>query len=280
MTLAMILAACLAAAFAGWYASGLIPGPTTRGVVRATLIALLCSPGVLIGHGLAVVPALFALVVQPTIYTLGPMLIVWVIALAVILGVPDLRRQRSTWPPATGDLFASGYPGKLLLFGVIAAVLMRALIFAGYQQGPAIMLLKYALFFGGAIVNLMLCYRVTRDLKAQPLLIPLAFAIPSLVASPTVPFVWYAGGAIGGLAGSGRHRTANWIVFGLSLFLVANAVLRTYLAANAAPHVTIEGGVLGNAAMAVLYAGLGVVIWWLLRRRAGSDFSVPESSGQ
>lgn len=267
MTLSLIFAAGLAVTFVGWYLAGLISQPVARGVVRATLIAVLCSPGVVIGHGLAVVPALFALAVQPTIYTLGLMAIVWVAALAAILGVPALRRQSSTWPPVSGELFVSGYPGKLLLLGVLAAVIMRALIFASYQQDAAIMLLKYALFFAGAAVNLVLSYRVARDLQAPPLLIALPFALPSLmVASSTVPLVWYAAGAIGGLAGSGRHTAANRIVVALFLFLVAGSLFRTYLAANAEAHVTIQGGIAGNAAAAILYAAMGIFSWWLLRR--------------
>ena len=56
----LIFAASLMATFVAWYICSLIPGRTPRGILRAAFIALLCSPGVLIGHGFAVVPSLFA----------------------------------------------------------------------------------------------------------------------------------------------------------------------------------------------------------------------------
>jgi hypothetical protein len=87
MNLQLIFAVSLVVTFLAWYICGVIPGRMPRGVLRATLIALLCSPGLLVGHGLAVVPSLFALSVQLSVFTLGPMLLVWIIALGVIFGV-------------------------------------------------------------------------------------------------------------------------------------------------------------------------------------------------
>ncbi|MCH6573735.1 MAG: hypothetical protein IH795_00815 [Bacteroidetes bacterium] len=42
-----------------------------------------------------VAPTLFVLYAQPSIFTFGSMLIVWIIALGVIFGVPALRNDRS-----------------------------------------------------------------------------------------------------------------------------------------------------------------------------------------
>ncbi len=50
MNLKLIFAASLIATFAAWYVCCLIPGRTPRGILRATFIALLCSPGIIIGH--------------------------------------------------------------------------------------------------------------------------------------------------------------------------------------------------------------------------------------
>ena len=104
MNLKLIFAASLVATFVGWYVCSLAPGRTLRGILRATLIALLCSPGIIVGHGFAVVPSLFALYVQPSIFTLGPLLVVWVIALGIIFGVPPLRNHRSAWLPSAKDI--------------------------------------------------------------------------------------------------------------------------------------------------------------------------------
>lgn len=132
----LIFAASLMATFVAWYICSLIPGRTPRGILRAAFIALLCSPGVLIGHGFAVVPSLFALSVQPSIFTLGPMFVVWLIALSVVFGVPSLRNHRSAWPPSAAEIFLRAYAAKFLFCGLITAVLMLELVFADPRGAP------------------------------------------------------------------------------------------------------------------------------------------------
>jgi len=267
VSLTLILAASLLATFALWYVCSVIPGRTLRGIARATTIALLCSPGILVGHGFAVVPSLFALGVQPSIFTLASMFVVWAIALGVVLGVTALRTHRTSWPPSAEEIFLAAYPAKFLFFGFIATLALRAQIFANQQYALWDIVIKYGLFFGAAVVNMTLCQWATRRKQARPLVTPLAFATPALLAaSPTVPFVWYAGGAIGGLIGSGRRRIAAWVALSVFVYLLANALLRTYMAATAAPHVTIQGGVAGNAAMAAVYVAAGIGAWWMLSR--------------
>lgn len=275
MSLEIIFAASLVATFFAWYVCSLIPGRTPRGILRATFIALLCSPGIIVGHGFAVVPNLFALYVQPSIFTLGPMLVVWILALGIIFGVPALRNHRSVWPPSAEDIFLRAYAPKFVFFGVVAALLMLALIYSDHRRALWVLALKYGLFFAGAVVNLTLCYWATRTKQARPFLTPLFFSAPTLlVTAYTVPFMWYGGGAIGGLIGSGRQRIAAWISLGVFALLSANAMFRIYLAATALPHVVIGGGVAGNAAMAALFAGVGILAWWKLRGKKtvmGSD---------
>jgi hypothetical protein len=272
MNLQLILAGSLVAAFLAWYLCSLIPGRMPRGILRATFIALLCSPGIIIGHGFAVVPSLFALYVQPSIFTLGPMLVVWLIALGIIFGVPALRDQRNTWPPAAEDMFLRAYAPKFVYLGVVAAVLMLAMMYADQRRALWAAALKYGLFFAGAAVNLTLCYWTTRTKQASPVLTPLFFSAPALLATaPTVPFLWYGGGVIGGLIGSGRERIAAWVSLGIFGLLFANAMFRIYLAATAPPHVTIGGGVAGNATMAAVFAGLGIAGWWILRRHSRGE---------
>ena len=130
----LIFAASLVAAFFAWYVCGLIAGRMPRSILRATFIALFCSPGFIIGHGFAVVPSLFALYVQPSIFTLGPMLIVWVLALGVIFGVPALRNHRNAWPPSAEEIFLRAYAPKFVFFGVVAAVLMLALVYSDQRR--------------------------------------------------------------------------------------------------------------------------------------------------
>ena len=272
MSLKLILAASLIAAFVAWYVFSLIPGRTPRGILRATLIALLCSPGIIVGHGFAVVPSLFALYAQPSIFTLCPMLIVWVIALGIIFSVPALRNHSSAWPLLAKDIFLGAYALKFVFFGVVAAVLMLALIYSDQRRTLWVVALKYGLFFAGAMVNLTLCYWASRAKQASPFLTPLFFSVPMLFATaPTVPFMWYGGGAIGGLIGSGRRRIAAWISLGVFTILFANAMFRIYLAATAPSHVVIGGGVAGNAALAAVFAGMGIVAWWTLRRHERAE---------
>ncbi|MDH3317474.1 MAG: hypothetical protein OER43_17120, partial [Gammaproteobacteria bacterium] len=143
---------------------------------------------------------------------------------------------------------------------------MLAFVYADQRHRLWVGPLKYALFFAGAGVNLALCYWATRAKQAKPLVTPLYFSAPALlVTAPTVALMWYGSGAIGGLVGSGRQSIAAWVSLGVFGLLSANSMLRIYFAATAAPHVTIGGGVAGNAAMAVLFAGLAIVPWWMLR---------------
>lgn len=279
MNLELVFAASLVAAFFAWYVCGPIAGRMPRSILRATFIALFCSPGFIIGHGFAVVPSLFALYVQPSIFTLAPMLVVWIIALGIIFGVPALRNHRSAWPPSAEDIFLRAYAPKFVFFGVVAATLMLALMYTEQRRALWVAALKYGLFFAGAAANLTLCYWATRAKQAKPLLTPLLFSAPALLATaPTVPFMWYGGGAIGGLIGSGRQRIAAWISLGVFALLCAYATFRVYLAATAPPHVTIGGGVAGNAAMAAVYAGVGFVAWWTLRRHARAESSTITAS--
>ena len=272
MNLKLIFAASLIATFVAWYVCCLIPRRTLRGILRATFIALLCSPGIIIGHGFAVVPSLFALYVQPSIFTLGPMLIVWVIALGIIFGVPALRNHSSTWPSSAEDIFLRAYVPKFVFFGIVSAVLMLALIYTDQKRAMWVIALKYGLFFAGAVINLTLCYWATRVKHARPLLTPLFFAAPALfMTAITVPFMWYGGGAIGGLIGSGRQRLAFWASLCVFALLSVKSTFRMYLAATAPSHVTIGGGVAGNAVMAIVFAAVGIVACWTLRRHGRAE---------
>lgn len=279
MILVHIYAGSLVAAFIAWYLCLLIPNHWARGILRTGFIAFLCAPGILVGHGIGVAPMVFALSVQPFIFNLLSILVAWIVALAVVFGVPALRNDRGQWPPSAEVIFLGFYPGKFVLFGLLAAMLMWSLIYADQQHSLWVDPLKYVLFFAAAVVNLALCYWAIRLKQASPLVTPLYFSIPVLLVSPpNVALMWYGAGAIGGLAGSEHHRIASWISLGVFGLLSANSILRVYYAANAAPHVKIGGGVIGNAAMATLFAALAITGWWLLRR-ADTRTSQQDESG-
>lgn len=270
--LVLIYAGSLTAAFIGWYLCLLVQNRWARGLLRALVIAVLCAPGVLIGHGVAPGPMLFALYVQPFIFNFALILIWWIIASAIILGVPALRNDENRWPPSVRKIFFDYHPGKFVLLGFLAACLMYSLVYGGHRDSVLIETLRYGLFFSAAVVNLALCRWAARVKQVHPLVTPLYFAAPILLVSPgIVALMWYGAGAIGGLMGSGRHRIAAWIALAVFGLLSLNSMFRIYLAATAAPHAKIGGGVIGNAAMAALFALLAIVPWWMLSRRAQTE---------
>jgi hypothetical protein len=265
MSLILLYAASVAGAFAGWYTFGPIGNAFVRCVARASLIAFLCAPGVLVGHGIGVAPTLFALAVQPSVFTFGSIGIVWLLALAAIGGIPALRRQANGWPPSPQSVFIDGFVGKFLLFGLIYGSVLVAVIEAG--DSFVVQVIKYVLFFAGAVINFSLSFYAVRSKQANPCLTPLLFAAPILLgAAPTVSVLWYGGGAVGALLARRRHRLAAWISIAACGLLALNSVERSIRAIDAPPHVTIEGGVTGNAAIAALFIALAALSWWSLSR--------------
>ena len=266
MTPMLVLAASLIAAFLTWYACGPITHIWARGIARAFFIALFCSPVLIVGHGFAVVPSLFGLAVQPSVYSIGPMFVVWVLAIGLVLGVAPLRNHSNPWPPSLTELFLTAPRTKMLLLGILTAVLMTMLLFADDSDSPAIVSAQFGLFFAGSAENLVLCYWLVRRRGAGPFVIPVYFALPGLAAAaPIVPLVWYGGGLLGALVGSGRVQLATWLSTAIFGLLVANALVRAYSASVAPTHVSIQGGVAGNIALAIGFAGLGLAAWYVLR---------------
>ena len=266
-TLLLIYAASVISAFIGWYACGPIKSTGVRGVARAGLIAFLCAPGVIVGHGIGVVPTLFALIAQPP-FALISIGITWLIALGLIFGIPALRTHQNRWPPSVQEFFIDGYIFKFLLFGLIHAMLMVTVLYADDTRYGVMQVIRYALFFAGAVINFVLCFRAVTSKNANPYLVPVLFAAPVFFGTaPTVSLLWLGGGAVGSLAARRRHRFAAHISAAVFLLLAANSVVRSYRAIDAPSHVSIEGGVAGNAAMAALFVVLAIASWWALNRR-------------
>lgn len=266
MILLSLYALSVIGALIGWYACGPVKSKSVRCVARASLIALLCAPGVLVGHGIGVAPSLFALIAQPPV-ALVSIGITWLIALGLVCGIPALREHQNRWPPSLQELFIDGYVGKFLLFGLLYAMVLVDVLYADDTYYYVMQVIKYTLFFAGAAINFVLCFHAVTAKNANPFLVPVLFAAPIFFgAAATVSLLWYGGGAVGGLAAGRRHRLAAQISTAVLLLLAANSLLRSYRALDAPPHVTIGGGVAGNAAMAALFIVLAIVAWWALRR--------------
>lgn len=266
MNLLLLYAASVVGAYIGWYACGPIKTTSIRCIARASLIAFLCAPGVLVGHGIGVAPTLFALVVQPP-FTLVSIAITWLIALGLIFGIPALRKQQNHWPPSAQEIFIDGYIFKFPLFGLIHVMLMAAVMYADDTHYGATQVLGYALFLAGAAVNFMLCFHAVTSKNANPYLVPFLFAAPVFFGTPpTVSLLWFGGGAVGSLAACHRRRLAAHVSAAVFLLLAANSLVRSYRAIDAPSHVKIGGGVTGNAAIAALFVVLAIVSWWALNR--------------
>jgi hypothetical protein len=251
-------------AFVGWYACGPIPRRVPRCIARATLIAVPCAPGLLIGHGLGVAPTAYALYVQPSVFTLLSILVVWLIMLGVICAIPALREHRNSWPPSATEVFIRGYPLKFVLFGMFTVGLTAAAL---NFDDHLMTWVAVCSLFGGAAVNFVLCNRVAREKGAQPYLTPAWFAAPVLLGLVIeLGFFWYAGGLAGALIGHGKQRLVSRISPFAMLPMAAVSLERAYSAWGAPSHVHIGGGVAGNLSLAAVYIALGAIGWWLFRR--------------
>lgn len=251
-------------AFVGWYACGPIARRAPRCVARATLIAFLCAPGLLIGHGIGIAPTVYVLYAQPSVFTLLSIVVVWLITLGVVFAVPPLREHRNIWPPSAREVFLRGYPLKFVLFGMFAVGLTAAAL---NIDDDLMGWVAVCSLFGGAAVNFMLCNRVARGTGAHPYLVPAYFAAPVLLGLVIqVGFFWYASGLVGALIGHGKQRLASWVAPVAMLAMAMLSMERAYRAWDAPAHVHIGGGVAGNLTLAAVFIAIGVTGWWLFRR--------------
>ncbi len=124
--LVLLYAASLLVAYFVWHGCGQINNAPMRGMLRAALVALLCTPGIAVGHGIMPVPSLFGLFVQP-LFTLLPVAIGCLFALIITFTGNGKRNPATGWPSLS--LLLRYSPAKLVLFGVITA-----LTFVSVQQ--------------------------------------------------------------------------------------------------------------------------------------------------
>ena len=264
--LLLLYIASVVVAFVGWYACGPISRRSIRGIARSALIAVLCAPGLLIGHGIGIAPTAYALYVQPSVFTLSSIGLVWLISLAIVFAIPPLREHRNDWPPSASEVLLRGYPAKFLLVGLLGLLIVAVAVNLDRRYETIIGLCS---FFAGACVNFVLCRWATRDRRAPAYVTPAYFAAPALLGQVFVlGLFWYGSGVVGALAGHGNHRSASRISLLVTLPMSIVSLERAYRAAHAPPHVVIGGGIAGNVAMAAVFAAAGVFAWWYLGRHS------------
>jgi hypothetical protein len=111
MNLLLLYTASVIGAFFGWCACGPNKATSARCIARASLIAFLCAPGVLVGHGVGLAAT---------------------------------------------------------LFGLIHAMLMVLVLYADDTRYGLMQVIRYALFFAGAVINFVLCFRAVTSKNANP----------------------------------------------------------------------------------------------------------------
>ncbi len=269
-TLAFSLSLTLA--FVGWHVAGLLAHTGIRAIARATVVAAFCAPSVLVGHGIAVLPGVLGMIVQPSPYTFIPAAITWVSTLGTILWIPALRTSRLSRAFSPAEVFASAYPAKLFFVGLIAYGIPSMTATTELRHWLVTFAAPYGLFLACAAANFALCRLVTRARQTNIYLVPLLFVAPNLLgANPIRPVIWYAAGLIGALVASDRKKPAARLALAAFAALALYAAYRAFVALDAAPHLHISGGVAGNAVSAVAFLLLGIASWLLLRLPARED---------
>jgi hypothetical protein len=87
-------------------------------------------------------------------------------------------------------------------------MLMVTVLYADDTRYGVMQVIRYALFFAGAVINFVLCFRAVTSKNANPYLVPVLFAAPVFFGTaPTVSLLWLGGGAVGSLAACGRQRS-------------------------------------------------------------------------
>jgi len=263
MLLFGLFALSLGAAFLGWVGLGLIRSSFARALFRSTFIALAATPTIVGGHGVALVPAWFLLgeeLGHPLAWI--PIGVVWAVILALTLSIRPLRNSRTAWPLDLGQvLLAPPYP-KAGFHGVLALLGFAA----GYETISDHWPLQVMALVLGGLVNFGICYHAARRFGRAGWVLPLMFAAPIAVSMILVyAIAWWLAGIGGQLVAAQKPHRALWLGAAIFGVLAALAAERTYAALRARDlaHVKIQGGVAGNAGIAIgalVLAGLCLVL--------------------
>jgi hypothetical protein len=259
-------------AFVGWYALAPLRSPKLRLLLRTLLLSLLLTPGIVIGHGYAVVPAVMVIFARGgLIFGLVPILVVW--GLFFLLGslVQKKRGDVSTESLTKALVTPPGW--KSFLYGVMALLLLAG--FAAHSAGGINV-------FTGMAASFLVTYFGGRSYRRSVYLLPLIFTIPLLAAgfsffnlSIVIPsaLLWLAAGVAGGLARKDRRDLAYALGASLAIAFTIMGVdrIRAALRYRNVPHIRIGGGVPMAVAWTVVFlalsVGLSLLAWKTYKKR-------------
>jgi len=193
----------------GWIWLGLIESTLLRAVTRSFLIAAFIAPSVIIGEGIAVVPAVFLLLSThyPKIgWILN--LVSWIVSFVVIVSFPGLRTSKTEKPlQLAAELLHPPY-FKLLLCGIIVFLLIADnldLLDNWYMSVVVV--------FGGLFIHYVLCIFAARFTEKKSWLLALPFPIPMILVGGYYPSLgWFLAGIAGVMMGTDKKNMALLIM--------------------------------------------------------------------
>jgi hypothetical protein len=256
----------------GWMWLGLIESTLFRAVTRSFLIAACITPSVIIGEGIAVVPAI-VLLLSPHYHKIGliPNLVSWVVSFLVIVSFPVLRTSKTEKPvQLAAELFNPPY-FKLLLYGIIVFLLIAGnfnLLYNWY--------ISVVVVFGGLFIHYFLCLFAARFTEKKSWLLALPFPIPMILVGGHYPSLgWFLAGVAGVMMGTDKRKMALLMGALTSTVMFLSSVHSTISAIKYGhmPHVKISGGILGNGILAGIFfigAILFLVFQWKYKRQVGN----------
>lgn len=271
-------AGCLALALVAWHLCGRIEGAQPRALARAILVGLLCAPGVLVGHGIGVLPGIVALGLQPSPFSLGPVAVVAALTYVLIMKTPRLRDAAGSTGLSLAAVFAPAWAMKLFVLGVVATVLFQSglLLRLSLHDGFVVV---HLLFLGLMYLHFAICRAVaSSESSARQWLLPLPLAVPmalmgwsALAAGAFMvllrPALLYLAGMAGVAAARGRRGVVAVLVVLVHLLYAAYLLYLAQYASNLTGASHVAGGVWGNLMAAAGTVVLGAIVTWFATRR-------------
>jgi hypothetical protein len=253
----------------GWIWLGLIESTLLRAVTRSFVIAACVTPSVLVGEGIAVVPALF-LLLSPHYPKIGWILnlVAWIVSFFGIVSFPSLRTGKTEKPVQHAAELLNPPYFKLLLFGIIVFLLL-----AGNLDLLDNWYISVVVVLGGLFIHYFLCLFVVRITEKKSWLLALPFPIPMILVGGYYPSLgWFLAGVAGVMMGTDKKNRAllmgaltATVMFLSSLHSTISAITYEHM-----PHVKISGGILNNGILAGIFficAILLLVFQWKYRRQ-------------
>ena len=280
----LLFAAGFALAMILWQLCGQIDDPSRRAAARSAAVALLCTPSLLFGHGVGLMPGVVAIALQPSPFSIVPVLVVGAVTFVILMSSARLRDERRTGF-SLAAVFVPAHPFKLLVAGLVAYAVLRSASIAWFAH-PAAFLLQPALLVAAAYLHFAICRAVARERPVPVAMLALPFALPALLFSLRVllvgaivalvqPLTLYVAGLAGALAARGRFGAASWLAGAAHLAYAAYAAYLAFYAGGASTPAYVPGGVWGNLALAACLVALGSMSVWKLRQMRNDAVGLP-----